>query len=160
MRYNSAGLDDFAEFVKGRNHTGLWDTELAWYSLNASHWICRVREVDEPHWTVRCRTCLILSDCYSLDLPSSWSWRTILDCAMPSSPDTHWMLLTGFAEFVKVTNHTGLWDAELAWYSLIVTHWICLVREVDEPYWTVRCRACLILFECYSLDCLLREGDE
>ena len=32
--------------VKQTNHTGLWDAELAWYSLNATHWICRCREAD------------------------------------------------------------------------------------------------------------------
>ena len=26
--------------------------------------------------------------------------------------------LNGFAEVVKETNHTGLWDAKLAWYSV------------------------------------------
>ena len=26
-----------------------------------------------------------------------WRWQTILDCEMPSSPDTLWVLLTGFA---------------------------------------------------------------
>ena len=31
-----------------------------------------------------------------------------------------------FAKFMKMTNYTGLRDAELTWYSLIVTHWICL----------------------------------
>ena len=32
----------------------------------------------------------------------------------------------GFAQFVKVRNHTGLWDSEFAWYSPCVTHQICL----------------------------------
>ena len=31
-----------------------------------------------------------------------------------------------FAEVMKVMNHTGLWDAELTWYSPNVTRWICL----------------------------------
>ena len=30
------------------------------------------------------------------------------------------------AEIIKVMNHTGFWDAELAWYSPSATHWICL----------------------------------
>ena len=31
--------------------------------------------------------------------------------------------LAAFAEVVKVTNHSGLWDAELAWYSSSTTRW-------------------------------------
>ena len=31
-----------------------------------------------------------------------------------------------FAEGVKMTNHTGLWDAKLAWYSSCDTHRTCL----------------------------------
>ena len=34
--------------------------------------------------------------------------------------------LDAFTEVVKVTNHTRLWDAELAWYSPIATRLICL----------------------------------
>ena len=29
------------------------------------------------------------------------------------------------SEFVKMTNHTGLWKADLAWYFPRTTHWIC-----------------------------------
>ena len=36
MRHSSAALDAFAWVVKVMNHTGLWDIELAWYSLNAT----------------------------------------------------------------------------------------------------------------------------
>ena len=32
-------LNTFAEVVKKMNHTELWDAELAWYSLSATHWI-------------------------------------------------------------------------------------------------------------------------
>ena len=31
-----------------------------------------------------------------------------------------------FAKVMKKMNHTGQWDAEHAWYSQNVTHWICL----------------------------------
>ena len=31
-----------------------------------------------------------------------------------------------FAKVMKVTSHTGLWDAKLAWYSPSATHQICL----------------------------------
>ena len=64
----------------------------------------------EPHGTMRCRDCLMLTECYSLDLQRSWRWWTTLNCEMPKLPDALWMLLTGFAEGVMVTTHTGLWD--------------------------------------------------
>ena len=49
--------------------------------------------------------------------------------------------LDAFTEIVKVTNHNGLWDAKLAWYSLLnlplwpwypvlVLTWLCLIIEV------------------------------
>ena len=137
---------------KVTNRNGLWHTDLAWYSPSDTHWICRGREDDEPYWTVRCRARLILSECYSLDLPRSWRWRTTMDCDMLISPDTHRVILTGFAEVEKMTNHNGLWDADLTWYSPSDTHWICRGREDDEPQWTVRCWSHLILSEWYSLD--------
>ena len=118
-------LTGFAELVKLTKHTGLWDAELAWYPPSVTHWICRAREVDETHWTVRSRGRLILSKCYSLDLPWSWRWQTTLNCEMPSLPDTLRELLAGFAKVVKMTNHTELWDSELAWYSRRATRWIC-----------------------------------
>ena len=31
-----------------------------------------------------------------------------------------------FAKVMRVTNHTGLWDAQLSWYLLSDTYWICL----------------------------------
>ena len=31
----------FAEIGKVTKHTGFWDAELAWYSLSATHCICR-----------------------------------------------------------------------------------------------------------------------
>ena len=40
MRHNLAALDTFAGAVKVMNHTGLWDTNLAWYSLSTTHLIC------------------------------------------------------------------------------------------------------------------------
>ena len=89
---------------------------------------------------------------FMIFLPKSWRWWTPLNCEKPSAPDTLWMLLTGFTRVVKVMNHTELWVAELAWYSLNVTHWIWRGREGNELPWTVRCQARLILSECYSLD--------
>ena len=85
-------------------------------------------------------------------LLTSWKWRTTLDWEIPNSPDTLWLLLIGFADVVKVTNHTGLEDTKLAWYSLIATHWICRCRKSDESHWTGRYQARLILSDCYSLD--------
>ena len=87
-------------------------------------------------------------------LPRLWTWQSMLNCEMLSSPDTLPVLFVGFAGVVKMTNHTGLWDAELAWYSPSATCWICWGCEDDEPHWTVRCRACLILSKCYLLDLL------
>ena len=49
VRHNSAAADAFTEGVKVMNHNGLWDAELAWYSLSATHWICHGREEDEPY---------------------------------------------------------------------------------------------------------------
>ena len=43
-----------------------------WWSeaqLGNSGCFCWDHDDDKPHWTVRCRACLILSKCYSLDLP-------------------------------------------------------------------------------------------
>ena len=135
-------LAGFAVVVKVTNHTGLCDAELAWYSPRAIRRICRGREGDEPHWTVWCWARLILSSGYSPDLPWSWRWRTKLDSVMPSSSDTLRELVTGFAEVMEVTNHTGLWDAELAWYSPSATHlkyqffsWPCWITEILVIWW-------------------------
>ena len=35
--------------------------------------------------------------------------------------------LDAFAKFVRVTNHTGLWDVKLAWYSLNLPLWLWLL---------------------------------
>ena len=105
MRRNWSPPDVIVEVMKETNQTGLWDAELAWYSPIATRRICRGREADEPNWTVRYWTRLILSDCYSSDLPRSWSWQTKLDCEILASPDTLRVLLAGFAEVVKLTNH-------------------------------------------------------
>ena len=121
MGHNSAAADAFAKVVKVTNHSGLWDAELTWY------WNCWGCEGDKPQWIVRCRAHLILK------LLRLWRWQTTVDCEMPSSPDTE------IAEVVKVTNHSGLWDAELTWY------WNCWGCEGDKPQWIVRCRAHLIL---------------
>ena len=189
------------------------ESELLQYFGNMKHnsssgWFCRGCEGDEQHWTVRCRARLTLSNWYSTDLPRPWRWRTTLDCVMPCSPDTHQLLLVGFAEAVrvtnntglrcrarltlsnwyssdlprpwrwrttldcempcspdtlqlvlvgfaealKVTNYTGLWDAVLAWPSPIGTRRICRGLEGDELHWTVRCRARLTLSNWYSSD--------
>ena len=36
-----SGAEFFADVTRVTNHTRLWDTELAWYSLSAIHQICR-----------------------------------------------------------------------------------------------------------------------
>ena len=113
-------------FVKVTNHTGLWDTDLTWYSLRAARRFCRgfhglikigKQHYDRPYWTASCRSRLIISQRCSLILPRSWEWRTTLDYEMPISPDTLWVLLAGFSEVMKVTNRFALWDADFAWYS-------------------------------------------
>ena len=108
-------LTGFTMIVKGTSNTGLWNTELAWYSPSATRQICRGREGDESRWTVRCGARLILFDCYLPDLLRSWRWRIALDYEMLSSPDTFQVLLARFIEVVKVTNHNRLWYAQLAW---------------------------------------------
>ena len=35
------------------------------------------------------------------------------------------VVMDAFAEIVKVTNHTVLWDTKLTWYSPNANHWIC-----------------------------------
>ena len=49
-------------------------------------------------------------------------------------------------------DHEELWGAEVAWYSLSATRWICKCGEGDPPLWSVRWWGRLILSECYSLD--------
>ena len=34
------------------------------------------------------------------------------------------VVLDAFAEVMKVTYHTWLWDTNLTWYSASATHWI------------------------------------
>ena len=82
-------------------------------------------------------------------LSGSWRWRTIQDCEMTSSPDTLRVLFAGFAEVVKMTNHTGPWEDELAWYFSSTTHWTGWGHDGNEPHWTVRWKPRLILSECY-----------
>ena len=147
-----APLTWFAKVVKVTNITGLWEAELAWYSPSATHLICQGGEGDEYHWTMRSWARLILSECHSPDLPRWWRWRTSLDCEKLSLPDTRRVPLTGFPEVVKVTNITGLWEAELASYSPSATHLICQGGEGDEHHWTVRSWARLILSERHSPD--------
>ena len=77
-----------------------------------------------------------------------------MDSEILSSHDTLQVLLTGFAEAVKLRNHTGLWYAKLTWYFPSATHRICWGCEGDKPHWTVRCQAHLILSKCYSPDLL------
>ena len=77
-------------------------------------------------------------------------WSTILQLRMPSSPDTFRVLLARFAELVKMTNHTGQWDAGFAWYSPSATHRICWVPDGDKLHWMVGYRALLILSVRYS----------
>ena len=77
VKWNSSAA--FAVVVKVTNHTRLGDVELTWYYPSATHWIGRGREGDKPHWNERCWARLILSECFSLDLPKSWNdephWR-------------------------------------------------------------------------------------
>ena len=40
MRHNSTALDAFVKVMKVTNYSGLWDSKLTWYFLNATHWIC------------------------------------------------------------------------------------------------------------------------
>ena len=124
----------FADVVKVTNNIGLWDAELAWYSPNATHWICRCRKGDELQWTVRYQAHLILSVCNSIDLQRSWKWPSTLNCEIPSSPDTLEVLFARFDEVVKVTNHIGVWNTELAWYSASALHRICIYFETSYIY--------------------------
>ena len=112
------------------NHTGLWYAELGWYSLNATLWICRLHESDEPHWTVRWWARLILSECYSVDLLRSWRWPTTLDCEMASSPDTLRVLP------VSVRNHYHINGLHLFWDSF---DWFCLQISSDTKYCFLPC---------------------
>ena len=43
---------------------------------------------------------------------------------------------------MKMMNHTRLWDAELVWYSLKTTQWICYILRIHDfkPTWQ-----CLII---------------
>ena len=115
---------------------------------------CRGSEGDQPNRTVRCRDCLILSECYLPDLPRSGRWRTILNSKMPSSPNTLRVQLAIFTKIVSVKNHNGLWDVKLAWYSPSATHSICRCYEGDQPYSIVRCLGHLILSEWAHRICL------
>ena len=128
---------------------------------------------------MRCRAHLILSKCYSLDFVRSWrgwitldsemssspewysldllrlgKWRTKQDCKRLSSPYILRVLLTGFAEVVKMANQTGQWDAKLALYFVSATHWICWVCKNGKLHWIVRCQARLILSKWNSPDFL------
>ena len=47
-------------------------------------------------------------------------------CNILVSWGTIWKVLDAFAKTIKGTNHTGLWDVKLSWYSLSATHQICL----------------------------------
>ena len=46
---------------------------------------------------VRCQARLILSKCYSPDLPKLWRWRITVDCEVLNLPDTLRVLLIRFA---------------------------------------------------------------
>ena len=131
FRKNSTAPNASVKVVKVTNHPVRWDAELAKYSLSTTHRICQGREGDEPLCMGRSRARLILSEYNSPDLPRSWRWRTTLYGEKPSSPDTLRVLLTRFAEVVKVTNQTVRWDTELAWYSPSTTH-------LDRRCWGAR----------------------
>ena len=135
--------------------------KVCFFLFSINYWISLVNELAiHLYWTtarVKQKFSNILVMCgtiqkFGMLLPRSWRWQTTLDCEMLSSPDTLPVLLAGFAEIVKVTNYTRLWDAELSWYSSRATCWVCRDREGDKPHWTVRCCSLLILSPCYSLD--------
>ena len=149
MRHNAVAPDAFAVVVKVTNHTGLVDTELAWCFPSASWWICWGYEDDQSHWTGRCRARLIFSWFFLPDLPRLWRWPITVVWEISSSPDTFQVLLTGFAEVMKVTNHTGLGDAELS--SIVgtyngfnylghVIYTLCMARMHISKFLTQSCR--------------------
>ena len=119
MRHNSTALNAFTEVVKVMNHTGLWYAGLTW---------CFSLEYDLVINTFR----------------STWP-----NCGGSCNPSEILAALDALTEIVKVMNHTGLTDAELAWYSLSTSHqiffyglehsfsihsfrliWLCLIVEV------------------------------
>ena len=124
LRHNSTSPDTFAEVETVTNQTGLWDAELAWYSPSTTRRICWGWEGDKPHWTVRCRAHLILSECYSPNLLRSRRWQTTLDCEMPSSPDTLRVPLAWFASTAwgVASTFTLLGPSDLAWSSTFLQH--------------------------------------
>ena len=64
---------------------------------------------------------------YKEDLALNDLQWLICQKAKPKQTNLKYVAAPGaFAEFVKVTNLTGLWDAIFAWYSLNDTCWICL----------------------------------
>ena len=89
-------------------------------------------------------------------LPTSWRWWTTLDSNMPSSSDTLHVLLIRFAEFVKMTNHTRLWDADLSWYPPNTT------RRILPRSWRWRTKLDCVMpsspvpSDCYLPICLIR----
>ena len=153
-------LTKLAVVMKVTNHTGLRDTKLTSYSPGSTDQICRGHEGDQPHWTERYQAHLILSWFYWPNLPWSWRWPTTLDWEMPSSPHTLLVLLTKFAVFMKVTNHTGLRDTKLTSYYPGSTDQICRGHEGDQPHWTERYQAYLILSWFYWQICRGHEGDQ
>ena len=72
-------------------------------------------------------------------------YRCTLTCLQPSECESENLQYVGnvrhnstalnsFVRAAKVTNHTGLWDDELAWYSPSVTLRIFRGREGDQPH--------------------------
>ena len=96
----------------------LWSADLRLGHLNYSGWDIYIRrEFKSTNISVTWSTML---------LPRSWRWRNIRDREMRSSPDTLRVKLTRLSLVMKMTNHNGLRDVELAWYSQSSPHWICL----------------------------------
>ena len=55
-----------------------WNIVECEVQLSSSSCFCWGSESDESHWTERCQACLMLSECYSLDLPDLFkalSWN-------------------------------------------------------------------------------------
>ena len=51
------------------------------------------------------------------NLLRSWSWLTALDCEIPSSPDTLWVLLTGFASMASTALESIVFGRlDLIWF--------------------------------------------
>ena len=86
MRHNLVALDVFAKVVKLTNHTRLWDTDVAWYSPNATCWICFMAWINhiieihslKPTWF--CLIISVLTDQVKFLLSSGYC--TVINCTL------------------------------------------------------------------------------